>query len=467
MGNFTSISLLQADGTRIHTSASGGVGLLEPVGVVPELANNLCSMGLLVKGGREWRLNESGANLIDLSTGKIIMKGSYKPIPGLNTGIWILPYRSLVPGTAMSGIQAKQYDLVHSRLCHLSGSSIRSILKANLVTGINLSLNDTKSLTVCTPCASAKSTRKPFVGKPFSNVSKPGEVVGMDLCGPMRTMSLGGSTYFLLMIDFYAEKWFFYPIPRKSDALSRVRHCISDQFTPMGHSVKTFFSDQGGEFSSHEFRDFARSIGARQLFTAGHAPESNGKVERTNRTIVELATSLLVASSMPKSLWAEASATAVHVMNRVRNVRGLNQSPEELWTGMKPRVDHFRAWGCLAMVHVEDRRLQSKFSRKAIPGRFVGYSEVTRAYRIAIHPQLSHIVESRNVTFDEGSVLPGGRYYPDHYDEKMVDDDHSEDSDPEDQSIPVTQIPQWNAGAMPQVGPQDADVEVASGGGRW
>ena len=52
-GNFTSISLLQADGSRIHTSASGGVGCLEPVGVVSELANNLCSMGILVQGGRE------------------------------------------------------------------------------------------------------------------------------------------------------------------------------------------------------------------------------------------------------------------------------------------------------------------------------------------------------------------------------------------------------------------------------
>ena len=414
-GAFIPITLLQADGSRIHTSASGGVGCLEPVGVVTDLANNLCSMGLLVQGGREWRLNESGAFLIDKNTGKIVLEGSYVPIPGLKTGIWTLPYQRLTEGKALSGIQTQTYDLIHSRLCHLSGSSIRSIIKAELVSGINITLNDTLQSSLRTSCASAKSSRKPFHGKPFSDVSNPGEVVGMDLCGPMRTMSLGGSRYFLLIIDFFTEKWFFYPIANKSDALSRVRRCISDQFTPMGYSVKTFFSDQGGEFTSHEFRDFARSIGARQLFTVGHAPESNGKVERANRTIVELATSLLIASTMPKSLWADASATVVHVMNRVRNVRGMNKSPEELWTGAKPKVAHLRAWGCLAMVHIEDKRLQTKFNRKAVPGRFIGYSEVTRGYRVAILPHLREVVESRNVTFDEASVLPGGRYHPDHY----------------------------------------------------
>ena len=68
-----------------HFSASGGVGCLEPVGMVSELANNLCSMGNLVQGGRECRLNESGAYLVDKNTDKIILEGAYVSILGLKT----------------------------------------------------------------------------------------------------------------------------------------------------------------------------------------------------------------------------------------------------------------------------------------------------------------------------------------------------------------------------------------------
>ena len=169
------------------------------------------------------------------------------------------------------------------------------------------------------------------------------------------------------------------------------------------------FSVIAGEFTSKDFTDFVNFIGARQLFTAGHAPGSNGKVKRANRTIVELATSLLISASMPKGFWAEASATVVYVLNRMRNVTGANMSPEKLWTSLK------RAWGSFAMVHIENPSLRHKFNRKAVPGRFIGYAEGTRAYRIALLPHMTQVVESRNVMFDEASVLPAGKYYPNHY----------------------------------------------------
>ncbi|GKG30437.1 retrovirus-related pol polyprotein from transposon TNT 1-94, partial [Tanacetum coccineum] len=45
-------------------------------------------------------------------------------------------------------------------------------------------------------------------------------------------------------------------------------------------------------------------------------PEQNGIVERQNRTLVEAARTMLLASKLPLSFWAEAVATACYTQNR-------------------------------------------------------------------------------------------------------------------------------------------------------
>ena len=90
---FTPTTLLQANGSKIITSASGMIGCLDSVGVVSGLAYNLCSVDQLVTGNKEWRLDENGAYLIDRTRGIILIKGPYIPMQGLNSGIWILPYQ--------------------------------------------------------------------------------------------------------------------------------------------------------------------------------------------------------------------------------------------------------------------------------------------------------------------------------------------------------------------------------------
>ncbi|GJU05671.1 retrovirus-related pol polyprotein from transposon TNT 1-94 [Tanacetum coccineum] len=45
-------------------------------------------------------------------------------------------------------------------------------------------------------------------------------------------------------------------------------------------------------------------------------PEQNGVVERWNRTLVEAARTMLSASKLPLSFWAEAVATACYTQNR-------------------------------------------------------------------------------------------------------------------------------------------------------
>ena len=75
--------------------------------------------------------------------------------------------------------------------------------------------------------------------------------------------------------------------------------------------------------------------------------------------------------------------------------------------GKKPNVSHLKIFGCLVYVHIlnEKRTKLDPFVKKGI---FVGYYEVSKAFRIYISG-FHHIKISRDVTFDEKTTLKKSR----------------------------------------------------------
>jgi hypothetical protein len=74
-----------------------------------------------------------------------------------------------------------------------------------------------------------------------------------------------------------------------------------------------------------------------------------------------------------------------------------------MFTGKKPEVSHLKIFGCPVFIHIpkEKRNTLDPSGKKGI---FVGYYEVSKAFRIYI-PGQHHIEVSRDVTFDEDAVL--------------------------------------------------------------
>jgi hypothetical protein len=108
---------------------------------------------------------------------------------------------------------------------------------------------------------------------------------------------------------------------------------------------------------------------------------------------------MLHDQSLPLYLWAEACATAVYLQNRSPHRILGKMTPEEAFTGRRPDVRHIRIFGCLAYSHVPSER-RTKLDPTAQQGILVGYSEVSKAYRMYI-PSLRKVVVSRDVRFEE------------------------------------------------------------------
>ncbi|KAK1668233.1 hypothetical protein QYE76_056392 [Lolium multiflorum] len=113
---------------------------------------------------------------------------------------------------------------------------------------------------------------------------------------------------------------------------------------------------------------------------APYTPQQNGVVERKNRTIIEMARTMLSEFNSPHNFWGEAISTAVHYSNRLFLRPLHNKTPYELLTGNKPNVMYIRVFGCKCLVKNNKGKL-GKFETRTIEGIFVGYAENSHAYR--------------------------------------------------------------------------------------
>ena len=77
--------------------------------------------------------------------------------------------------------------------------------------------------------------------------------------------------------------------------------------------IKIFQSDNGGEFTSNEFKELCKDSGIKRELTTPLNPQQNGVVERKNRTIMEAVREMLHDQDLPMHLWAEATRTSVYV----------------------------------------------------------------------------------------------------------------------------------------------------------
>jgi hypothetical protein len=78
-----------------------------------------------------------------------------------------------------------------------------------------------------------------------------------------------------------------------------------------------------------------------------------------------------------------------------------------MFTRKKPEVSHLKIFGCPVFILIpKEKRNKPECSGKK--GIFVGYYEVSKAFRIYI-PGHHHIDIRRDVTFDEDAVLKKSR----------------------------------------------------------
>jgi hypothetical protein len=178
-----------------------------------------------------------------------------------------------------------------------------------------------------------------------------------------------------------------------------LRRLLRQAQNGFGLRIKKIRSDNGTEFKNSQIEGFLEEEGIKHEFSSPYTPQQNGVVERKNRTLLDMARTMLDEHKTPDQFWAKAINTACYSINRLYLHRILKKTSYELLTGKKPNVSYFRVFGRKCFILIKRGR-NSKFAPKAVEGFLVGYDSNTRAYRV--FNKSTRLVEvSCDIVFEE------------------------------------------------------------------
>lgn len=224
----------------------------------------------------------------------------------------------------------------------------------------------------CEDCFKCKSTCDRILGS-TNRTPRVMDIIVTDVAGPF-TPCLTGEQLMVTFRDVASGFSEICIIKHKSDVAQRLMRVINKWERITGMKVKVVRSDRGGEYVSGELEKWLKDTGITHEFSNPHEPEQNGNAERLNRTLGEMARTLLLAAKLPNRFWNFAYLTAAYLHNRLPNSLTGDMTPYELFLGVKPNLDILRTFGAVAFVHVhEGQRSPGKLEDRARKCVMVGY----------------------------------------------------------------------------------------------
>jgi transposase InsO family protein len=182
--------------------------------------------------------------------------------------------------------------------------------------------------------------------------------------------------------DFSRKTWIFF-MKTKDEVFSQFQEFRAQVENQTGKKIKVLRSDNGGEYTSNDFKDFCKEVGIKRELTVSYNPQQNGVAERKNRSIIGSSRAMIHDQEFPMFLWEEACNTTVYVQNRSPHRILGDKTPEEAFSGVKPEIGHLRIFGCPVYIHVPVEK-RTKLEPSGQKGIFVGYNETSKAYMIFI-----------------------------------------------------------------------------------
>ncbi|GJX59568.1 retrovirus-related pol polyprotein from transposon TNT 1-94 [Tanacetum coccineum] len=157
------------------------------------------------------------------------------------------------------------------------------------------------------------------------------ELLHMDLFGPSAVRSYGGNRYTLVIVDDYSRYTWTRFLKDKTEAFDQFEIFSRKIQNQLGCSIVSIRTDHGREFDNEvQFGEFCNANGITHNFSAPRTPQSNGVVERKNRTLQEMSRTMLNEQSLPQKFWCNAVDTSTYILNRILIRAILGKTPYEL-----------------------------------------------------------------------------------------------------------------------------------------
>jgi transposase InsO family protein len=149
------------------------------------------------------------------------------------------------------------------------------------------------------------ASRRPLKGSLVKRASVIGDVIHIDLAGPMPP-TISGYKYVQSFIDGRTRLKYIYLLKKKSDAGGALRDFIVKLERENDCLVKSVHTHKAAESTGGNFKSCLREQGIKFTSSAPYSSESNGLAENFNKVLFARVRCLLDHSGMDKVMGGEA-----------------------------------------------------------------------------------------------------------------------------------------------------------------
>ncbi|KAJ9544201.1 hypothetical protein OSB04_023908 [Centaurea solstitialis] len=187
----------------------------------------------------------------------------------------------------VSSVKKEEDGLWHTRFCHINFHNLDKLVRLKLFKGLPDIKFEKDHL--CSACEMGKLRKSSHQTKSDPSYDKPLQMLHVDLCEPIFVQSLGGKKYILVLIDEFS-RFTWVEFMRKKPQVPLVLINLLKRLQVLHDlQVRVLRSDNRTEFKNSVIEEYLASIATRTM---------------------------LNASRLPLTFWAEAVSVACYTQNR-------------------------------------------------------------------------------------------------------------------------------------------------------
>ncbi|GKE25765.1 retrovirus-related pol polyprotein from transposon TNT 1-94, partial [Tanacetum coccineum] len=186
------------------------------------------------------------------------------------------------------------------------------------------------------------------------------------------SVGVNGKKYILVIVDDYSRFTWVKCLRLKDEAPDFIIKFLKMIQVRLKEPVCQIRTDNGTEFINQTLREYYEKDGISHETFVARSPQKNYVFEIRNRTLIEVAHTMLIYAKDPLFLWAEAVATACYTQNRsiIRLRHG--KTPYELLHDKLPDLSFFHVFGALCYPTNDSENLE-----KLQPKADIDFDELT------------------------------------------------------------------------------------------
>lgn len=380
-------NVIIANGDRIPIRGVGDLKLCDKNSkafFMPEFTSNLVSVKRATNDLNCYAIfGPNSFHFQDIESGKVLGEGN------TNGDLYVFEDSPATKSTSLSCqscYAVSPNKLWHDRLGHPHARALEIMLPHVVFNHMN-----------CEACILGKHCKTVFP-KSSTIYEKCFDLVHSDVW-TAPCLSRDNNKYYVTFIDEKSKYTWVTLLASKDrvyDAFVNFQSYVTNQFNA---KIKVFRSDNGGEYTSHKFKDHLAKHGIIHQTSCPYTPQQNGVAERKNRHLMEVARSMMFNTNVPRRFWSDAVMAACYLINRIPTRILTDLAPFEVLNRTKPSIDHLRVFGCICFV-LRPGELRDKLEAKSTKCMFLGYSTTQKGYKCYDFSKNRTIV-SRDVKFIE------------------------------------------------------------------